>query len=408
MENKNFLGKKRNFTEDINKDVSNFNLNNNIINEDSFNSTPKTNQDSIGNEELINDNKLYNEGITLDVHTHWVNKVLVLQKQPKHNLMSSSADGKILVYNGYPYFNPILIMSLFGESGVTHLTELKNGSIIACSFGALKQIILNYNNLNNNFTYDIINYFVICTTYISKCIELNNNDLLFISQQNSIIILEKIKNNNEIKGNKINDTFIMKAPIKLLNYEICINILQLKDDLYISGSITDTKYNILVKNSKKVNANYVNFYNEKFEKIYKFKNMFLTKSQENIVKIDNRFVAIGIEMCLNEVNWNNNKGIAIINYNNFQLITFYEVENQISSILSYGKYLFIGDNKGYVSKYQFINNEMLLQKSKRVHFYNINSISCSNIYEKDLNQNTLLIYTGSNDNKIKITSYFKD
>ena len=407
MENINFLGKKRNFTEDINKEASNSNINN-INNEDSLNSTPKTNQDSIGNEELIIANKLYNEGMTLDVHKHWVNKVLILQKQPKHNLMSSSADGKILIFNGYPDFNPILTMSLFGESGVTHLTELKNGSIIACSFGALKQIILNYNNLNNTFTYDIINYFVICTTYISKCIELNNEDLLFISQQNSIIILEKIKNNKKIKGNKIEDTFVIKAPIKLLNYEICINIFQLKDDLYISGSITDTKYNILIKGSKKVNANYINFYNDKFETIFKFRNMFLTKSQENIVKINNNFVAVGIEMCLNEVNWNNNKGIAIINYNNFQLITFYEVENQISSMLLFEKYLFIGDNKGYISKYKFIDNEMILQKSKRVHFYNINSISFNNIYDKDLNQNTLLIFTGSNDNKIKITSYFKD
>ena len=408
MEKNNFLGKKRNFRKD-NKDISNsyINHNNNFNNEDSIGGTPKTNQDSFGNDELINDNKLYNEGTTLDVHKHWVNKVLVLKKQPKSNLMSSSADGKIIIFDNYPDFKPILIMMLFGESGVTHLAELKNGSIIACSFGALKQIILNYNDLNNKLTYDIINYFVICTTYISKCIELKNNDLLFISQQNSIIILEK-KSSNEVKGNKIEDIFIIKPPIKLLNYEICINILQLKDDLFISGSITDTKYNILVKGSKKVNANYVNFYNDKFEIIFRFKNIFLTKSQENIVKIDNNFVAIGIEMCLNEVNWNNNKGIAIINYNNFQLISFYEVENQISSILLNGKYLFIGDNKGYVSKYKFIDKEMILQKSKRVHFYNINSICCNNIYEEDLNQNTLLIFTGSNDNKIKITSYFKD
>ena len=84
MENNNYLGKKRNYTEDINKDISSPNINN-INNEDSSNSTPKTNQDSIGNEELINDIKLYNEGVTLDVHKHWVNKVLILQKQPKHN-----------------------------------------------------------------------------------------------------------------------------------------------------------------------------------------------------------------------------------------------------------------------------------------------------------------------------------
>ena len=409
--NKNkFIGKKRNLTDNSNKDniSNNENINNNI-NEDSINSTQNSNQEYIESPNRIKDNILYKEGMVLKEHNHWINKIIIFKKQSKHNLISCSADGKIIIYDNYPSFKPLLTLTLFG-TGVTFLNELKNGSIIACSFGAFKQIILNYNNLKNEYSYEIINYYAICSTYISKFIELNNENLLFISQQNNIIILEKIQNDKsgKLEGNKINDKFIIKSPIKLLRYEICINILQLKDDLYISGSITDTKYNILVKGSKKVNVNSINFYDEKFNTVYKFNNIYLTKSQENIVKIDNKYVIVGIEMCLNKVNWNNNYGIALINYNSFQINSFYEFDNQISSISLYGKFLYIGDNKGYIQKYEIINKEFILLKNKRIHFYNINSICCDSVYDKEINQNIFILFTGSNDNTIKITSYFNN
>ena len=402
MDKNKYIGKKRNLieSENTNKDINNYN-------DDSINSTQNSNSEI--NSNRINIDKMYNDGIILDHHSHWVNKVLILKNQPNHNLMSSSADSLIIIYDNYPNYNPLLKIKLFGDSGVTYLTELKKGSIIACSFGAFKEIILNYNNEKNEFTYETINYYTICTTYISKCIELNNGNLLFISQQNIINILEKIKDNKGSKEkNKINDKFIKISTIYLLKYEICINILQLKDNLYIAGSITDTKYNILLKSSKKVNANYINFYDESFNIVHRINNIYCTKSQENIVKYNNDIVIVGIEMILNEINWNNNKGIAVINYNNFQIISFYQVENQISSILLYNNFLFIGNNKGYIGKYIIKDKEILLEKSKRVHFYNINSICCGNSYEKDLNENLFVIFSGSNDNKIKALTYFKD
>ena len=404
---KKFIGKKRDLTADSN--INTNKLNNNInTSEESSNNTQNTNQNS--NKNLNNINKIYSEGIVLKEHTHWINKILILKYQSKHNLISSSADGKIIIYDNYPNYKPNLIIKLFGESGITYIRELKNGSIIACSFGALKQIHLDYNEVKNEYTYKEINYFVICTSYISKCIELNNNNLLFISQQNSIIILEKLKNNKVQKDDKkeINDIFIKKPPIKLLISEICINILQLKDDLFISSNIRDPKFHLIEKGVNVESVNCINFYDDKFKTIYKIKNIYCTKSHENIVKIDDKYVIVGVEICLNEVNWNNKKGIELINYKNFQIVSFYELSNQISSILLYNNFLFIGDNKGYVEKFIFQEKEILKQKSKRIHFYNINSICCDNIYDNELKQNIFLIFTGSNDNKIKIISYFND
>lgn len=406
MDDKNFIGKKRNMKNDDNNDENNSNYVNN--NEDTSNSTQNSNQDTLEKNNLIKDIKFYNEPMILNEHSHWVNKILISKSLPKNNLISASADGKIILYDDYPSFKPVLNFVLFG-TGVTYLTELKNGSMICSSFGAFKQILINFNNLKNEYTYEQINYITICTTYIMKCIELNNNDLLFISQQDSIIILEKLKNNDIQKNNetnKITDKFHLKSPIKLLRYEISINIVQLKDDLYLSGSLTDIKYNLIVRNSKKVNVNCINFYDENFNVIHKIKNMYLTKSEENIIKLNEKFVIIGVELCLNGVNWNNYYGISVINYLKFEIVSFYQVENQISSISLNENFIYIGDNKGYIKKYEIEDKDIILRKSKRIHFYNINTICYKNVFDKDLNQNIFILFTGSNDNKIKISSFF--
>ena len=201
----------------------------------------------------------------------------------------------------------------------------------------------------------------------------------------------------------------MQSPIKLLKYEICINIEQLNQKLLISGNITDPKYNIIERHSNKINNNNsINFYDDKYNVISKIKNVYCTKSQENIIKVNDKYVIVGIEICFNEVNWNNKKGIALIDYINYQIVSFYEVSNQISSILLYENNLYIGDNKGYIEKYIIKYNDIIFQKNKRVHFYNINSITYDYIYDNDLDQKIFLIITGSNDGKIKILSYFND
>ena len=134
--------------------------------------------------------------------------------------------------------------------------------------------------------------------------------------------------------------------------------------------------------------------------------MYLTKSEENIIKLNEKFVIIGVELCLNGVNWNNYYGISVINYLKFEIVSFYQVENQISSISLNENFIYIGDNKGYIKKYEIEDKDIILRKSKRIHSYNINPICYKNVFDKDLNQNIFILFTGSNDNKIKILSFF--
>ena len=177
-EQKLFLGKKRNkeLSDEINSS------NNNNINHKSGN---------------INKDK-YKEIKTLNFHSHWINKILILKNQLNHNLISSSADGLIILYDVYPKYNPLLKMKLFGESGVINLTELNNGLIIACSFAEIKQILIFYDENKKVYNYEIINNYIICSTYVIKCLELFNENLLCITQQNCIIILKKNNENEKI------------------------------------------------------------------------------------------------------------------------------------------------------------------------------------------------------------------
>ena len=373
---KDFLGKKRNKENSINSN----NLNNNNITND---------KDFLNN---------YKETITLYSHSHWINKILILKNQPNHNLISSSADGLIIIYDKYPKYNPLLKMELFGESGVTNLTELKDGTIIACSFASIKQIMLLYDNINNTYNFEVISNLVICSTYVSKCIELFNEDLLCITQQNSLIFLRK---NNEDE-NSISK-YQKKDSIELLKNELCINVLQLTKTLFISCYMTNIKYDLTEDNTLKKNNNCIKFCDNEFRVIKTLSKIYATKSQNNMIKINDKFVIIGVEVCSNKINWNNNKGIALINYNYLELVSFYEMDNQISSMTFYDNFLYLGDDKGYVRKYKLDSQEMFLQSVNRIHQYNISTMEYDIISDKELKKDIFIILTGSNDQTIKIT-----
>ena len=377
---KKFLGKKRilEYPQDLNDNDLN---NNNIINDN--------------NE--INNNK---EIITLNYHSHWINKILILKNLPKRNLISSSADGLIILYDEYPKYNPVLKMQLFGESGVTDLTELKNGTIIACSFAAIKQIMILYDKINNKYNYEVVNYIVICSTYVFKCVELINEDLLCITQQNSIIFLRKNK-----KDTNTNNVYNNKDIIELLKNELCINIIQLQNQLIISCHITNPKYDLSEDKISKKNINCVKFFDKDFNYIKKISGIYSTKSQNNMLQINDKFVIIGVEVCSNEIDWNNKKGVALINYNYLELVSFYEMDNQISSMTFYENMLYLGDDKGFLSKYKFDEQEIIFQKIKRVHLYNICTLEHDYIYDDELKKNIFIILTGSNDQTIRIFSY---
>ena len=377
---KKFLGKKRilEYPQDLNDNDLN---NNNIINDN--------------NE--INNNK---EIITLNYHSHWINKILILKNLPKRNLISSSADGLIILYDEYPKYNPVLKMQLFGESGVTDLTELKNGTIIACSFAAIKQIMILYDKINNKYNYEVVNYIVICSTYVFKCVELINEDLLCITQQNSIIFLRKNK-----KETNTNNVYNNKDIIELLKNELCINIIQLQNQLIISCHITNPKYDLSEDKISKKNINCVKFFDKDFNYIKKISGIYSTKSQNNMLQINDKFVIIGVVVCSNEIDWNNKKGVALINYNYLELVSFYEMDNQISSMTFYENMLYLGDDKGFLSKYKFDEQEIIFQKIKRVHLYNICTLEHDYIYDDELKKNIFIILTGSNDQTIRIFSY---
>ena len=389
---KDFLGKKRNI---INIPL-NYNLSNNI----NFNINNNTNHN---NSNIVKNTK---EPIILTAHSHWINQILILKHQPNHNLISSSADGQIILYNEYPKYNPVLKMQLFGESGVLNLTELKDGTIIACSFAAIKQILIKHDNIKNTYSYEVVNYSIICSTYISKCLELFNDELLCLTQQNIIIFLEKNKNNpiSEYKDRN----YITKNILELLKYELCINILQLTEELFISCNITNPKYDLTDENINKPEINCIKFYNKNFNCISKISKIYSSKSQNNIVKINTKYVLVGVEICSNEINWNNNKGVALINYKNFELITFYEIDNQVSSILYWENKIYIGDDKGYVTQFNFDENEIILKQTKRIHQYNISALEYDIIYDKEKNKNIFILLTGSNDQTIKISYCFND
>ena len=377
---KKFLGKKRilEYPQDLNDNDLN---NNNKINDN--------------NE--INNNK---EIIILNYHSHWINKILILKNLPKRNLISSSADGLIILYDEYPKYNPVLKMQLFGESGVTDLTELKSGTIIACSFAAIKQIMILYDKINNNYNYEVVNYIVICSTYVFKCVELINEDLLCITQQNSIIFLRKNK-----KETNTNNVYNNKDIIELLKNELCINIIQLQNQLIISCHITNPKYDLSEDKISKKNINCVKFFDKDFNYIKKISGIYSTKSQNNMLQINDKFVIIGVEVCSNEIDWNNKKGVALINYNYLELVSFYEMDNQISSMTFYENMLYLGDDKGFLSKYKFDEQEIIFQKIKRVHLYNICTLEHDYIYDDELKKNIFIILTGSNDQIIRIFSY---
>ena len=351
------------------------------------------------NKKIMNTEK---DIIILNEHSHWINKILILKKQQKHNLISSSTDGLIILYDEYPKYNPVLKMKLFGDSGVVNLTELNDGTIIACSFASIKQLNILYDRNNNIFNYKVINYFVICSTYVFKCLELINEDLLCITQQNNIIFLRKYKENSISTNEKYH--YKDKEIIELLKNELCINILQLTNYLFISCNIANSKYDLTEEIISKKNINCIKFYDQNFNFIRKIQNIYPTKSQNSLVKINEKYVIVGVEICSNEINWNNQKGVALINYQYLELLSFYETDNQISSIALYNNVLYFGDDKGILRKYELDGQEIFLKKIKQLHQYNISSIEYDFIYDKNLKKNIFILLSGSNDQTIKILS----
>ena len=94
----------------------------------------------------------------------------------------------------------------------------------------------------------------------------------------------------------------------------------------------------------------------------------------------------------------------MINYKYLELLSFYETDNQISSMILYQDMLYLGDDKGYIIKYKLEEQEIIKQNIKKIHQYNISTMEVDYIYDKDIKQNIFILLTGSHDQKIKILS----
>lgn len=211
------------------------------------------------------------------------------------------------------------------------------------------------------------------------------------------------KNQEKEILSKDNNNYKSKDIFELLKNELCINILQLTNQLFISCNIINPKYDLTDEKTAKKNINGIKFYDKDFNFIKKIKNIYPTKSQNSMIKLNERLVIIAVEVCSNEINWNNNKGVALINYQYLELISFYETDNQISSMTLHKNMLYLGDDKGFLIKYKLDEQEIILQKMKRIHQYSISTVEYDSIFDDNIKLNKLILLTGSNDQTIKIS-----
>ena len=79
------------------------------------------------------------------------------------------------------------------------------------------------------------------------------------------------------------------------------------------------------------------------------------------------------------------------------------MDNQISSMTLYQNMLYLGDDKGFLAKYKIHEQEIIFQKIKRMHLYNICTLEHDYIYDKEIKKNIFIILTGSNDQTIRIS-----
>ena len=65
--------------------------------------------------------------------------------------------------------------------------------------------------------------------------------------------------------------------------------------------------------------------------------------------------------------------------------------------------LYLGDDKGFLIKYKLDEQEIILQKMKRIHQYSISTVEYDSIFDDNIKLNKLILLTGSNDQTIKIS-----
>ena len=272
-------------------------------------------------------------------------------------LAAGDSNSNLIIYNKETYNPDIIIQNNLNQ--LLNFTQMKNNNL-ACSFGSENTLkIIKIKNNNEYEDFQIIKN--AHTDYITKIIELKNENLITFSHDYSFKIW-KLNNNKYEKINEFKDTNSLSDGLEIKDNEII---------LYSLGTIPRS----------------IIFYHlNKNEKIKILNNLSLciTYAGNRIIKINNDEIAVA-----------GNKRVYLIDVNNYVILNEIISDYCNYSILKLSNNLFlIGDENGIISQYKIVNKKIIKEPYKNK--------SHESIIWSMTKINNMIVTGNGNDNVIKI------
>ena len=283
-------------------------------------------QTSSQNKKILNLNKLTLITI-LKTHSKDISYLNVLNDG---RLISASKDAVINIYNK----NTFQIENSIKEhkDWITDIIQLKNGNLISCSDDKTVKFYNKNLKVIQNFVFE---------KPVLKLKELLNKNIIFTSENNSLLIYNK---------DLINDNYQFNYKIEDNDYSI--ELLEIKKNFIVTINYKNSISFFDLNNRKKIN----NIKNLDINKTFFGNHLCLIN--KNILLICGTIFLYLIDInnyqIINEIKSNFNLSLCLLN--NFNL---YE---------NYNNYLLIIDNK-YIKQYKIVNNNIELMSSKINKFY---------------------------------------
>ena len=283
-------------------------------------------QTSSQNKKILNLNKLALITI-LKTHSKDISYLNVLNDG---RLISASKDAVINIYNK----NTFQIENSIKEhkDWITDIIQLKNGNLISCSDDKTVKFYNKNLKVIQNFVFE---------KPVLKLKELLNKNIIFTSENNSLLIYNK---------DLINDNYQLNYKIEDNDYSI--ELLEIKKNFIVTINYKNSISFFDLNNRKKIN----NIKNLDINKTFFGNHLCLIN--KNILLICGTIFLYLIDInnyqIINEIKSNFNLSLCLLN--NFNL---YE---------NYNNYLLIIDNK-YIKQYKIVNNNIELMSSKINKFY---------------------------------------
>ena len=283
-------------------------------------------QTSSQNKKILNLNKLTLITI-LKTHSKDISYLNVLNDG---RLISASKDALINIYNK----NTFQIENSIKEhkDWITDIIQLKNGNLISCSDDKTVKFYNKNLKVIQNFVFE---------KPVLKLKELLNKNIIFTSENNSLLIYNK---------DLINDNYQLNYKIEDNDYSI--ELLEIKKNFIVTINYKNSISFFDLNNRKKIN----NIKNLDINKTFFGNHLCLIN--KNILLICGTIFLYLIDInnyqIINEIKSNFNLSLCLLN--NFNL---YE---------NYNNYLLIIDNK-YIKQYKIVNNNIELMSSKINKFY---------------------------------------